>query len=160
MTMFGTYKIEETFLCVVVIVLAQLLTRCAVLKYKGEESFHEDQIKMILPGKSTKQEILLWFGPPLAIARKGKVMKLPPPAGGEEHPDEVRWETFLRLFSPKHELTSFHSIYYYHYAESETEPVYFVYADRAEKKLVIDKLWILINQQTGIVEDYIFRRQR
>ena len=128
--------------------------------FKGENPLHEDQIKMILPGKTTKQEILLWFGPPLAIAKKGKVMKIPPPAGGEECPNEVRSETFLELFSSKHELTGYHRVYYYHYAEAETEPVYFAYADRAEKKLVITKLWILINQQTGIVEDHIFSRRR
>lgn len=155
-------RIRKISVFVVFICTVVLLGGCMVAgrKYKGEECFHKDEISKILPGKTTKQEILFWFGPPLAIARKGEVMKIPPPVGGKERSDEMRSETFLELFSSKHELTGYHRVYYYHCAETETEPVYFVYADRAEKKLFIDKLWILINQQTGIVEDYIFRRQR
>jgi len=128
-------------------------------KYKGEESFHEDQIKMILPGKTTKQEILLWFGPPLAIARKGKVMKIPSPDVQKTSSYELDSDTFLELFSGKHEITENHIVYYYTYSETKGTGAFILFAGTDSSRLIVDKLWILINRETGIVEDYMFREQ-
>jgi len=128
-------------------------------KYKGEESFHEDQIKMILPGKTTKQEILLWFGPPLAIARKGKVMKIPSPDVQKASSYELDSDTFLELFSGKHEVTENHIVYYYTYSETKGTGTVILFAGTESSRLIVNKLWILINRETGIVEDYMFREQ-
>ncbi len=148
-------------MCKVVLVFPLFISGCYVQSYyKGEKSFKEEQISKIRPGETTKQEVLLWFGPPVAIAEKGRSLKIPSPYGNKEHPDEMRSEDFFKLFSAHHEFAEFHRIYYYHCGGTETAPVYIIYSDRGEKRTLVDQLWVLINIETGIVEDYIFKKQR
>jgi len=154
-------RIRKISVFVVFICAVVLLGGCMVAgrKYKGEECFQKDQIEKILPGKTTKQEILLWFGPPLAIARKGKVIKIPSPDVQKTSSYELHSDTFLELFSGKHEITENHIVYYYTYSEMKGTETVVVFAGTGNSKLVVDKLWILINKETGIVEDYVFREQ-
>ena len=101
------FKVKKIFVFVTFICTVMLLGGCGIMgtKYKGEESFNEDQISKILPMKTTKQEILLWFGPPLSIARKGKVMKIPSPDIQKSSSYEVHSDIFFELFSASEKPT-------------------------------------------------------
>ncbi len=128
--------------------------------YEVGEPFGEDQIKKIQPGKTTRQEILEMFGPPVAVARKGKVMKIPPQWLRKEGSQEIDSDTFFELFSTTHELTENHIIYYYYYSEETGMTGMVLFAALGKGELGVDKLWILVNGETGIVEDYLFREQQ
>ena len=155
------FNIKKILVFVVFLWTVILLGGCAIMgaKHKGEESFNKGQINKILPGKTTKQEILLWFGPPLSIARKGRVMKIPSADVQKRSSYELQSDIFFELFSAKHEITENHIIYYYTYSETKNTAVLITLYLTGRSKLVVDKLWILINTETGIVEDYIFRKQ-
>ncbi len=143
------------FLCV-------LLCGCMIVasKYEAGEPLREEQLEKIQPGKTTRQEILEMFGPPVAVARKGKVMKIPSPGQRKEGSQEIDSEPFFELFSTTHELTENHIIYYYYYSEETGIGAIVLFTAGAKAKLGVDKLWILVNDETGIVEDYLFREQQ
>jgi len=134
-------------------------------KYTAGEPIKEDMVKMIQPGKTTKEEIIQWFGIPSVIAKKGEKMSLPTElvsmsVAGEIGRQEVSSDTFFNLFSTKHKLTESHRIYYYTYTKSKGTTFAMPYFGYTGGKALTDKLLVLINEDTGIVEDYIFRKQK
>ena len=137
------------------------MSACVVGKSKHivGRPFNEAQINGIQQAETTKQEILKWFGPPVAIARQGETMTFPPPGPTKEGYKEVRSETFFELFSAKHAIIESHIIYYYYYPEIKGTFVESLPGGSSKKRLVVSKLWILINNKTGIVEDHLFRKE-
>ena len=121
--------------------------------------FNEARIKGIQRAETTKQEILTWFGPPVAIARQGEIMTFPPPGPTKEGYKEVRSETFFELFSAKHKIIEGHIIYYYYYSVIKGSFAAIGLVGNSKQRLVVSKLWILINNTTGIVEDHLFRKE-
>lgn len=126
--------------------------------FRTGEPFQEKQIKQIAPGTTTKQQLLDWFGPPAAVARKGAVLKLPGSDSGKMDYQDVRADTFFELFSSKHALTDHHIVYYYLFTEVKSTQAVVVFAGKVDNQLKTDRLWILIDDDTGSVVDYIFRR--
>lgn len=124
----------------------------------------DEKIIRIQPGKTTKEDIIEWFGAPMAIAVQGEILKIQAeaswaknmPRGGYYF--EIDSDTFFELFSSKHELTEYHRIYYYYRAVSKKGFLILLLYLYDSGKTVIDKLWILVNEETGIVEDYVFRK--
>jgi hypothetical protein len=135
------------------------MSSCVVGKSKHiiGEPFNETRIKQIQRAETTKKDILKWFGPPVAIARQGTTMTLPPPGLTKEGYEEVSYETFFELFDAKHEIIEGHIIYYYYYREIKGSFAAIGPVDNSKQRLVVSKLWILINDTTGIVEDYLLR---
>jgi len=128
-------------------------------KYKMGETITEEMMKKIQPGKTVKQDILEWFGPPIAIARKGAWVKIPRLGTDRIGWDEIQSDSFFELFSSKHTLTQSHMIYYYHCGEDKATAGMFIFYAHGEGKLWISKLWVLIDETTGIVTDYLFRKE-
>ncbi|KPJ63568.1 hypothetical protein AMJ44_14270 [candidate division WOR-1 bacterium DG_54_3] len=124
----------------------------------------DEKIIRIQPGKTTKGDIIEWFGAPMAIAVQGEILKIQTeaswakgnPRGGYYF--EIDSDTFFELFSSKHELTEYHRIYYYYRAVSTKSAVILLLYFYESGRTVIDRLWILVNEETGIVEDYVFRK--
>lgn len=127
------------------IVLSGCMYATATFK---EDSFVNADIKKIEPGRTTKEEILKWFGPPLAIAKKGEEDKIIPL-------ENVRVATFLELFATKHILTETDIIYYYRNVDIETKTGAVLLVISESKRSAATKLWILIDTRSGIVEDYV-----
>ena len=128
-------------------------------EYKMGETIEDESAKNIQPGKTVKQDILQWFGPPIAIARKGELVKIPRLGANRTGWDEIQSDTFFELFSSKQPLTQNHIVYYYHSAEeTSTAGMLIVYA-HGEGKLAVSNLWILIDDKTGVVADFLFRRE-
>jgi len=72
--------------------------------------------------------------------------------------EEVDSELIFELFSEKHEIGDHHIIYFYYSIGTHSGgimafPLLFV----GSGSVNIDRLWILINQKTHRVEDYVFR---
>ena len=67
----------------------------------------------------------------------------------------LRADTFFALFPPADE---YRRVYYYYHAVSYKYPVWYVLYFGENGKAKIDRLWVLVNEQTGIVEDYAFKR--
>ena len=125
--------------------------------YKMGDTIDQESTKNIHPGKTVKQEILQWFGPPIAVARKGELVKIPRLGANRTGWDEIQSDTFFELFSSKQPLTENHIVYYYHSAEDKSTAGMFVVYAHGEGKLSVNKLWILIDDKTGLVADFLFR---
>ena len=67
----------------------------------------------------------------------------------------LRADTFFALFPPADE---YRRVYYYYHAVSYKYPVWYVLYFGENGKAKIDRLWVLVNEQTGTVEDYAFKR--
>ena len=126
-----------------------VLSGCAFIGRSEEEnSFTKADIKKIEPGRTTREEILNWLGPPLAIAKKGEEDKIVPL-------ENVRAATFLELFATKHILTEYDVIYYYRNVETTGSAVLVIAVASETSKKATTKLWVLIDSRSGIVEDYV-----
>lgn len=124
------------------------------------------KVQMIESEKTTKREIFEKFGPPKAIAAKDEVSTFPaeriagrgglapydvsvPYSARFTHLPYYRIDSdiLFELFSIGRQFTEYHRVYYY--------------SDSILRKGVLEpesRLWILINEKTSIVEDYIFRK--
>ncbi len=127
-----------------------------------------EQVQQIETEKTTKRDVFDKFGAPKAIAAKDEVSTFPAERiagyGGTAPPIydsrillyeryiglpyyRIDSDTLFELFSKDRQLTEYHQIYYY--------------SDNVLRKGVFEpesRLWILINEKTSIVEDYIFRK--
>jgi len=65
------------------------------------------------------------------------------------------FESSFELFSSKHKITEDHRIYVYTFTEFKVRG----YPFGAGSHSLSDKLLILVNEKTGIVEDYIFSKE-
>jgi len=125
---------------------------------------NEKTVKMIQPDKTTKDEIIQWFGPPQSIEKpsgkeettvkeeKVKTMGYQAWPGGAFSPS---FESSFELFSSKHKITEDHRIYVYTFTEFKVRGYPFGGGGHG----LSDKLLILINEKTGFVEDYIFSKE-
>jgi hypothetical protein len=73
--------------------------------------------------------------------------------------EEIHSDTFFELFSERNVIPDHSIIYYYEYARTETPWSYFYHAHLAEKRLFINKLWVLVNEGSDIVEDFLLREE-
>ena len=137
------------FFTVVLLASAYLSGCIYVTKTTGEQLFTKAQAEKIERGKTTKAEVLQWFGPPVAIVRKNE--------GGQElkGEEDIRPETFLELFSGKHRISQDHVVYYYRNLGRGGAMIGIVVAGGTQEWKTRERLWILINEKNGIVEDYM-----
>jgi len=137
------------------------LSGCMVLVDDHEvgESLSEHELEKIQPGRTTKQEVLEMFGPPLGIARRGEILNVPTANPRKTGLEKIPSETFFELFAQKHSLTSDHIIYYYFSSKTSSIGGIILFAAKGSTDINVAKLWVLINEKTAIVEDYKFRRQ-
>ncbi len=120
----------------------------------------EERISTIVPGKSTKGALLDMLGVPAAIAARDETITLSSYAIigkplSEQYTYQLRAETFFALLPPVDEYSR---IYYYYYAASLTYPVWYILYFGENGMTRADRLWLLINEKTGIVEDYAFKQ--
>lgn len=146
-----------------------------------------EEVRKIELQKTTKKELIEKIGQPKVIVSKDEVSKLPAEriaAAGRATSStidspllihekftelpyyKIDSDTFFELFSTDHELTEYHKIYYY-------SDMYVLIRDSPRKDFYGRKiwgydpnswyepesrLWVLVNEKTGIVEDYTFRK--
>ena len=125
---------------------------CAMTSTEYDFTFDKEEIERIHLGKTTKEEILDWFGPPNAMATKGKIFQfVSSSAGSKAEPPNN--EILFELFSGKHQLANHHSVYFYSTSGTSGGEVLNMRGTSPD----INKLWVLVNQESGLVEDYVYR---
>ena len=129
-------------------------------RFQADEPLPRERIREIVRGATTRREILERFGPPAAVARRGRTMVFPPPGPAKRGRQDVGSETFLELFSTARALREAEIVYYYDASRVEANGFVFVpligggyYLNR----ILVERLWLLIDENTGVVEDYVFR---
>ncbi len=140
----------------ILVLLMMLLAGCATTG----KPIRTEQVQSIIPGKSTKGDLLDMFGVPLAIASRDETLTLSSPAitgkpFSRQLSYRLRADTFFALFPPADE---YYRIYYFYHVVSYTYPVWYVLYFGENGKTKTDRLWVLVNEKTGIVEDYAFKR--
>ena len=133
------------------------LEGCVMMSVQMDKKLTGDLIEKIEPGKTAKGQILDWFGPPNVLARKGKVVKVPSVDPKNPGMQEIDSELLFEMFSVKHQIGDHHIVYYVD-VEAGGGGVFLLVGMAMSTTVKQDRLWILINQNTGIVEDYFFRK--
>ncbi len=127
-----------------------------------EEPFTESQVREIHHGKTTKKDILKWFGPPLGIARQGKDIMMPLPEKVES--EDVKADIFKKIFPSSSAWIQEPQIYYYIDSEFNSTAfslLGFPHGGNAgitlmdDRTLTVKRLWILIDEQSGKVVDHL-----
>ena len=140
-----------------------LLPGCLNLfKYSGTE-IKENRVAQILPGKTLKRDALEWFGTPMTISARDELVVVPKASIPDKEyrvprrPTIVNSETFFDLFSSDVEFTKYHRVYYFYFSENRNLMFFLFLAKYDEINTRFDKLWLLVDERTGIVEDYFFK---
>lgn len=141
-----------------------LLPGCLTLfKYSGTE-IKVARVAQIQSGKTLKKEALEWFGAPMTISARNEILTVPKASIPDREyrvprrTTVVNSDTFFDLFASDAELTKYHRVYYFYFSESRNLTYYFLVAKYDEIDTKFDKLWLLVNERTGIVEDYFFKQ--
>lgn len=141
---------------ILAVLLSTLLLGCATTG----ATIRTERVKSIVPGRSTKGELLDMFGAPEAIASQDETITLSSTAIMGK-PISSRFvyslgaDTFFALFPPADE---YHRVYYFFHAVSYKYPVWYVLYFGENGKTKTDRLWVLVNEKTGLVEDYAFKQ--
>jgi hypothetical protein len=120
-----------------------------------------ERAQKIQPGRTTVREVLKWLGPPAAIAQKGKTVVFPAPSIGRTDSLEMQSDGFFELFSSDRSLREHEVVYYFDASRESSFGVIGILiivnfggqTDRAK----VERLWLLVDESTGIVEDYLYR---
>ena len=141
-----------------------LLPGCLTLfKYSGTE-IKAARVAQIHPGKTLKKEALEWFGPPMSISARDEMVTIPKASIPDNEyrvprrPTIVNSDTFFDLFTSDAEFTKYHRMYYFYFSESRNLTYYLLVVKYDEIDTRFDKLWLLVDERTGIVEDYFFKQ--
>ena len=122
----------------------------------GDDTVNKINVNKIIKGQSHKSMVLDLLGPPQAIARAGKDIMMPAKQGAVSI--KVNSDTLFELFSADNEITPDHIVYYYDNNKRYGTGVLFVVVGSHELRTESSRLWVLINDHTGIVDDYRFRK--
>ena len=126
----------------------------------------EDSVERIEPGRTTKHQLFEWFGLPMAIGENDELLHIPRPTiysgssvgdirrGGY---DDINADTFFELFSSTRQLGDQHRVYYYYRAVSTSYVVIGGLAYYTSSHTQTRRLWVLVDEDRGIVDDYLFR---
>lgn len=108
-----------------------------------DEPFAENKLSSIHPGQSSKHDIISLFGPPVVMLAPGE--KLVTPFRFKVFIDtEPVWSSFRKT----NKIGPSSMIYYYYYID-----IYEGFVTRT--KADIHNLWILIDTETGVAENFI-----
>ena len=118
-------------------------------------------MEKIQPGKTTKHEVFEWIGPPMSVALRDEFISIPEPFqwNTKMASSPQSSESLFELFSSGREFNEYHRVYYFYNAKSKKKHTYFLVGGYESTDTKFDKLWLLVNEQTGIVEDYKVKKE-
>ena len=133
-----------------------------------DRTLTKDVVEKIKPGKTTRKNILKWLGPPEVLAKKDDRISLP--ILENENKDvriqEVDSMIFFEKFLEKQPISDHHVVYYY---LNEGEDINgfaipipglsFISVPATFGNLQFSELWVLVNNETEQVEDYVFLKR-
>jgi hypothetical protein len=155
-----TYKFQFNTLGFLVLMI--LIPGCIWGSVKFDRVLGKDRIKNIESGKTTRNNILKWFGPPAILAGKTGTVSLPPLKADSGEIRKVDSNTFFKYFLVGHDLSEHHVVYYYFDEWEKINGVSIPIGNTlfslplTSTDLQFSELWVLVNRETGQVEDYVF----
>lgn len=162
------FKSQTTRLAICTLIILLPPQGCIWGSVQYDRTLGKDLVKKIEPGKTTRKNILKWFGPPEVLAKKDDMVSLP--ILENENKDvtiqEVDSMIFFDKFLGKHPISEHHVVYYY---LNEGEDINgfaipipglaFISVPATFGNLQFSELWVLVNNETGQVEDYVFLKR-
>lgn len=139
------------------------LSGCCLIggQYLADEPIGKKVVERTRPGQTSVREVLTRLGPPIAIARQGQTMVFPPPAVGTSGFLDVPSDSFFELFSSNRLLGEEEVVYYYQASRVTTSGflmiLLLVNGGGQTERVKAEQLWLLVNEKTGIIEDYRYR---
>lgn len=123
----------------------------------------EDQVTAVTPGTTTKSELFERFGAPTAIAAPDEIAVIATPSTWaapyrRDSSYSLDANTFHELFPAARESGEYRRIYYYRHVVSRKMIYFMLLALYESGETKSDRLWVLVNEKTGIVEDYAFKK--
>ena len=134
---------------------------CGSSRVTGRPIRSED-VRAIAPGISTRDSVLERFGLPAAIlgAHEIATVLTPESPAGTLRADRSYGfdsDTFFELFPPAGGNGNARRIYYHHHVESGSTVWFLLLATWSTGWTATDRLWTLVDERTGIVEDYAYQ---
>lgn len=160
----GEFKMKGNLMCFILIGMLLFLGGCMVMPHSSSYGtpIKEDMVKRIQDGKTTKEEIVKWFGIPNIVQKQGEdttsQKSLPEGAIMGSMGQKFVSQASFELFSSKHKITEDHRIYVYSFTKMKGASVNVLFFGTTDTKTLTDILLILVNEKTGNVEDHIFRK--
>ena len=127
-----------------------------------DRTLEKEIVENIETGKTTRNNILKWFGPPAILAKKEGVVLLPSFDPDPEKMREVDSKVFFKYFLGRHAISEHHVVYYYFNEWEKINGVSIPIGNTllslplTSTDLQFSELWVLVNRQTEQVEDYVF----
>lgn len=133
------------------------------LSLKTGRPLPEVRVREIVPGTTTKAELFERLGPPTAVMARGEVAVVAAPAtwaaplrnGSISAFDSG---TVYELFGAGGAADDSNRIYYFRHVISRKMTYFMIFAVHESGDTRSDRLWALVNERTGIVEDYAFQK--
>ena len=154
-------------------IIATLFGCCLLPSRTTGVPLPEAELVQIEGAGKTKYDLYEWLGgPPTSILARGETAVIP---SGMVHPGgggfvwyggtySIDADTFFELFSGDHEITENHRIYYYRRAASRQwfyiVPLFPIIFTGEQGSILTDSLWVLVNEENGMIEDYLFRKEK
>jgi hypothetical protein len=146
-----------------VLALIFLIPGCIWGSVQYDLTLKKGVIKNIELGKTTRLNILEWFGPPAILAEKEGIASLLSEGQDYEKMRQVDSIVFFKYFLERHTLSEQHVVYYYFNEWEKIGGVSIPIPGLALASLPLTsgnlqsrELWVLVNRKTGRVEDYVF----
>lgn len=158
------YKFPFNQLAVLVCIVLLPVGGCIWGSVQYDRTLEKKMIKNIEPGKTTRKNILKWFGPPGVLARIDGVVSFPALETNKEKMREIDSKVFFKYFLEKHSISEHHVVYYYFNEGEKINGVSIpipigiplISLPATSGNLQFSELWILVDHKTGQVEDYVF----
>lgn len=139
-----------------------LFPGCIWGSVQHDRTLGKEVVKNIVPGKTTRMNIIEWFGPPETLAKKEGTVLIPSLETGPEKMRKVDANVFFKYFMEKHSLSEQHVVYYY-FNEWEKINGFFIPLGNTllslpftSTDMQFNELWVLVNRKTGQVEDFVY----
>lgn len=116
------------------------------------------QAQALSPGKTTKDEMFAMFGAPTAILGRGEVAVVNAPFKYKQYTYSFSSDTLFELFPAVDRLEEHCRIYYYRHAVSEKVLLPLLLWFQVNGRTRTDQLWVLMNERTGAIDDYAFKK--
>ncbi len=127
-------------------------------RYVAGEPFSEQALAGLEQGTMTRQDVLQWFGPPVAVARRGSTMTFPPAGIRNEGWQDIQSDTFFEHFPANAGSDNGRIIYYYRAPRVTMNGAFSILiAGGYTRRILADELWILIDERTGAVKAFVLR---
>ena len=145
-------KIRYVFVALLIIAIL-VLQGC----YITGRPLPDDQVRTLVTGTATKQDLFRLFGAPEAIVGRGEVMTTTSPSYQYRFMRMEYRSSTEPLFLLFPGASDSHKIYFYRYTLFYGYPIFLILYMGENWHTETDRFWALVDERTGIIEDYAFK---